>query len=90
MTQPALGGKSLTSQAAFRRSTLIKRWRTPERWATTAPLWLQSLVVVHAFLAGQRTVADPDLGWQMATERWMIQRRQIPSVDVLSYSAHGQ
>lgn len=51
---------------------------------------LKALIVLYAFLAGLRTVADPDLGWQLATGRWILQHRQIPSVDVLSYTAHGQ
>jgi len=51
---------------------------------------LKCLIVLYAFLAGLRTVADPDLGWQMATGRWIVQHRQIPSVDVLSYTVPGQ
>jgi len=33
---------------------------------------------------------DYDLGWQMATGRWIVQHRQIPSSDVFSYTAQGQ
>jgi tetratricopeptide (TPR) repeat protein len=44
----------------------------------------------YAFLAGLRTIAEFDLGWQMATARWVVQHHQIPSVDVLSYTASGQ
>lgn len=51
---------------------------------------LKGLIVLYAFLAGLRTVADPDLGWQMAAGRWIVQHKQIPSVDVFSYTAHGQ
>ncbi len=46
--------------------------------------------VVYAFLNGLRTIAEFDLGWQMATARWMVQHHQIPSVDVLSYTISGQ
>jgi tetratricopeptide (TPR) repeat protein len=35
-------------------------------------------------------VSDWDLGWQMATGRWIVQHRQIPSTDVLSYTAQGK
>src|SRR5208337_5366576 len=33
--------------------------------------------------------SDYDLGWQMATGRWVIQHHHIPSVDVFSYTAQG-
>lgn len=46
--------------------------------------------LVYALLAGLRTVADFDLGWQLATARWVVQHHQIPSTDVLSYTAQGQ
>lgn len=47
------------------------------------------LTVIYAFFAGLRTVGDPDLGWQLATGRWIVQHRAIPSVDVLSYTGAG-
>jgi len=53
--------------------------------------WVISpLVLIYAFLAGLRTVGDPDLGWQLATGRWIVQHHQIPYTDVLSYTARGQ
>ena len=45
--------------------------------------------LVYAFLAGLRTVTDYDLGWQMATARWIVHHHQLPSTDVLSYTAAG-
>lgn len=48
------------------------------------------IALVYAFIAGLRTVVDWDLGWQMATARWIVQHHQIPSVDVLSYTAAGR
>ena len=45
--------------------------------------------LTFALLAGLRTLADYDLGWQMATGRWIAQHHQIPSTDVLSYTAQG-
>lgn len=48
------------------------------------------LALIYAFFAGLRTVSDFDLGWQMATGRWIVQHHSIPSVDVLSYIAAGQ
>ena len=46
--------------------------------------------VAYAFVNGFKTIAEFDLGWQMAMARWIVQHRQIPSVDVLSYTAAGQ
>jgi len=51
---------------------------------------LTFLALTYAVFAGLRTVSDFDLGWQMATGRWIIQHHRIPSVDVLSYTAAGQ
>ncbi len=45
--------------------------------------------LIFALLAGLRTLTDYDLGWQMATGRWIAQHHQIPSTDVLSYTAQG-
>ncbi len=47
-------------------------------------------VVVYGFLAGLRTVTDFDLGWQLATGRWVAQHHHVPSVDVFSYTAQGK
>jgi len=56
--------------------------------------WIRaSLIVVavlYAFLAGLRTVADFDLGWQIATGRYILQHHAIPSTDVLSYTVYGK
>jgi len=46
--------------------------------------------LAYALLAGLRTVTDFDLGWQLATGRWVAQHHQIPSTDVFSYTAQGQ
>ncbi len=51
---------------------------------------LGAVALAYALLAGLRTVTDWDLGWQMATGRWIVQHHQIPSTDVLSYTAKGQ
>lgn len=50
---------------------------------------LSILAVLYAAFAGLRTVADPDIGWQLATGRWIVQHHAVPNVDVLSYTAHG-
>jgi tetratricopeptide (TPR) repeat protein len=62
----------------------------------TMPLdrWLVAIlslaVLAYAFLAGLYTVTDFDLGWQLATGRWVAQHHQIPSTEVFSYTAQGQ
>jgi hypothetical protein len=49
-------------------------------------LVLAAIALIYAFLAGLRTLADPNLGWQMATGRWVAQHHRVPAVDVLSYT----
>jgi len=51
---------------------------------------LIALALVYALLAGLKTVADPDLGWQLATGRYIVQNHTIPSTDVLSSTARGK
>ncbi len=51
---------------------------------------LPALALIYAAFAGLRTVAEPDLGWQLATGRWVVQHKAIPYVDVLSYTGAGQ
>src|ERR1700719_1400361 len=56
-------------------------------------LWfviLSVFVIGYAFLAGVRALTEFDLGWLLATGRWIAQHRQIPSTDVFSYTAQGQ
>ncbi len=38
---------------------------------------------------GLRTLGDFDLGWQLATGRWIVQHGRIPFTDVFSYTAAG-
>jgi hypothetical protein len=48
---------------------------------------LSLLVIGYAFLAGFRSLTEHDLGWLLATGRWMAEHHQIPSTDVFSYTA---
>jgi len=50
---------------------------------------LSILALVYAFAAGLRTLGDFDLGWQLATGRWIVQHGRIPFTDVFSYTAAG-
>ncbi len=51
---------------------------------------LTAAALFYAFFAGFRTVHDYDIGWQLATARWIVHHHQIPSTDVLSYTATGK
>jgi tetratricopeptide (TPR) repeat protein len=51
---------------------------------------LVAMGLFYAVVAGLRTVSDFDLGWQLATGRYVIQHRQIPFTDVFSYTARGK
>lgn len=48
-----------------------------------------ALVVLYAFLAALQGVRDPDAGWQLAMGRYVVQHHQVPTTDVLSYTARG-
>ena len=58
--------------------------------ATQIAFVLSLVAVGYAFLAGLRTLTVTDLGWQLATARWIVQHHEIPSTDVFSYTAQGQ
>jgi tetratricopeptide (TPR) repeat protein len=51
---------------------------------------LSLFAIGYAFLAGTRSLSEYDLGWLLATGRWIAQHHQIPSTDVFSYTAQGQ
>ncbi len=51
---------------------------------------LSVVALAYAAFAGLRTVGDPDLGWQLATGRWIVAHHRIPFTDVLSYTANGR
>ncbi|HEY1731534.1 MAG TPA: tetratricopeptide repeat protein [Terriglobales bacterium] len=53
-------------------------------------LLLGAIALVYAAASGLRTVSDYDVGWQLASGRWMAQHHRIFSTDVFSYTAYGQ
>ena len=55
-----------------------------------ASLGLSALAIFYAFLAGFHTLGDFDLGWQLATGKWVAQHYWVFSNDVFSYTASGQ
>jgi len=53
-------------------------------------VWILSgVALIYALLAGLHTLQDFDLGWQLATGRWVLQHHQIFSGDVFSYTSRG-
>jgi len=53
-------------------------------------LALSSLALVYAFVAGLRTVADPDVCWQLAMGRNLVQSHAVPWHDAFSHTAAGR
>ena len=66
---------------------LLDSWTTAERKLFYV---LATVALIYAFAAGLKTVGEWDLGWQMATGRWIVEHHQIPSTEVFSYTAAGQ
>jgi tetratricopeptide (TPR) repeat protein len=52
-------------------------------------LSLIAIALLYSFFAGLRTVADFDLGWQLATGRYIVMHHSIPSTEMFSYTARG-
>jgi tetratricopeptide (TPR) repeat protein len=76
---PAQGSTSLVLvplQERSRLSILLHRF-------------LLAVALIYAFLAGLKTVVDFDLGWQMATGRYILIHHAIPRTELFSYTAHG-
>lgn len=57
------------------------------RWLA---IGLSTLALLFAVAASYRRVVDTDIGWQMATGRYVVEHWQIPRTDVFSYTAQGQ
>lgn len=51
---------------------------------------LIGIVLLLALCAGLHTVGDSDMGWHLATGRWMVQHHQVPRTDVLSFTSAGE
>ena len=64
--------------------------RIPSNAAQIVNWLLAATAVFYGFLAGLHTVQDFDLGWQLATGRWVLQHHRVFSTDVFSYTASGQ
>lgn len=62
--------------------------RRPRIQRYAAP-FLVAVALIYEPLAGLHTVQDFDLGWQLASGRWILQHHHIFSTDVFSYTANG-
>lgn len=81
--------------APLARDAATEQTRTPREVSLSSPeriaKWIVlGIVLVYALLAGLHTVQDFDLGWQLATGRWIVQHHTFFSTDVFSYTAAGQ
>jgi tetratricopeptide (TPR) repeat protein len=88
-----MGNLETTSEAAEVTAVEVTTARpeaSSSRMSRILFLLIAVAAVAYGFLNGFRTIAEFDLGWQMATARWIAEHHQIPSVDVLSYTAAGQ
>jgi tetratricopeptide (TPR) repeat protein len=53
--------------------------------------WIaMAAVVIYGTLAGCHSLDDPDMWWQMASGRYMLQSGQVMRTEVFSYTAKGE
>jgi tetratricopeptide (TPR) repeat protein len=71
-------------------TAVVKTLSTSSGRAATVYTVLGIAAIGYAALAGWRTLSEFDLGWQMATGRWIVEHHQIPATDVFSYTASGR
>ncbi|HWZ97507.1 MAG TPA: tetratricopeptide repeat protein [Candidatus Dormibacteraeota bacterium] len=65
----------------------MKVFRTDRHdWVRAA---LIAIALIYAVLAGLRLVSETDLGWQMATGRYIVQHHRIPSTALFTYTVPG-
>ncbi len=74
----------------FGRDNSLPQSAPPHAGEVAARRALIVLILLYAFLAGLHTVSDPDLGWMLATGRWIVTHHSLPNVDVLSHTAAGR
>lgn len=71
-----------------KRDPFIKE--TPAPWVRYASRVIAGTALIYALLAGLHTLQDFDLGWQLASGRWIARHHSVFSTDVFSYTAAGQ
>lgn len=62
----------------------------PSKPKLYSAIWLAAVAVLYALFAGLHTVSDPDLEWQLALGRWIVQHHHVLSREVFSYTANGR
>src|SRR5215470_15516960 len=62
---------------------------TLDKWRDWLRVAMIAIALVYALLAGLQTVSDPDLGWQLATGKYIVQHHQIPSTALYTYTVPG-
>jgi tetratricopeptide (TPR) repeat protein len=69
------------------------QWNLMEMKPLSGARWLRpaliGIALVYALFAGLHTVSETDLGWQMATGRYIVQQHQIPSTTLFTYTVPG-
>ena len=76
------------SQAEYNQPP-ARRWGLFGLTQRKATVTLITLAMVYALIAGLRTINDFDMGFHLATGRYVVQHHVVPSTDVLSYTAAG-
>lgn len=64
--------------------------RDPERLFRLLVVLFALVVMTTALCAGLHTVSDSDMGWHLATGRYVVQHHQIPRADILSFTSSGE
>jgi tetratricopeptide (TPR) repeat protein len=78
--------KTKKPQLGLRHAPKAERFRLTQRQLSLA---LMGLALVYAFLSGFHTLYDLDMGWHLATGRYVVQHHAVPRTDVLSYTSPG-
>src|SRR5271157_1395112 len=86
-----IGEKSLTivCQGLMHRNLSFMGFSQEKAYPVVKSIFIL-LVLLSALCAGLHTVADYDMGWHLATGRYVVQHRQIPRTDVLSFTSAGK
>ncbi len=72
-----------------KRDPSVEQTPAPE-WVRYAPRFIAGVAVLYALSAGLHTLQDFDLGWQLASGRWIAQHHRVLSTDIFSYTAYGR
>jgi hypothetical protein len=54
------------------------------------PFWVGAFTYALVVLGGNRLLIDPDTMWQVTVGQWIIDHREVPTVDVYSFTMRGE